>query len=398
MSAGLDRTSKPRIIMNLLGNSLLQLPSRLALAGASLLLLAAVPSVGGVEVLTNGTLDATSPTTQINPGPTGWVIEASKTDSGEFNDGADSEPWCNVADEGGSGVFFKPFQGKVDTGDLLSVFLYQDNPATPGTKYTLSGYAAAEINYSGLQSTNQPAPQTLFIVEFLDGGGSVIASNSLDLIAVGLPTGGPTSMTGFTMPEVTAPPNAATVRAGAGIFNVYSTSGQQSFFVDAFSLDAGVSATAPAIDVHPVDVNVAPGGTASFTVHLVDATGVTYQWQHARTNLVNGGNISGATTSTLTVANASDADVGAYRVVVTNNGGATSSNEASLATLGVSLSPVILLAGKVGDTYRIDYATSLAPTTWIPLSTNKLTSTPQPFVDLKWLQSQARFYQVVRVP
>lgn len=76
--------------------------------------------------------------------------------------------------------------------------------------------------------------------------------------------------------------------------------------------------------------------------------------------------------NTLTVSNASDADIGKYRVLVTNSSGALFSAEANLATVGIEFSPVIQLVGKIGDNYRIDYATSVAPTTWIPLSTNKL--------------------------
>jgi len=47
-----------------------------------------------------------------------------------------------------------------------------------------------------------------------------------------------------------------------------------------------------------------------------------YQWQKNGTNLVNGGNLSGATNSTLTIANLSDADAAIYSAVV---GDATSS-------------------------------------------------------------------------
>lgn len=365
----------------------------------SALLLAGSLSVAqALEVLNNGTLDVTSVSSQANATPTGWVVEATKTTSGEFTDGASSEPWCNVADPGGFGLFMKPFQGNQGSGDLLNVFFYQDNPAAPGTKFTFSGYAAAEANYSGLKTDNDPPSQTLFIVEFLDAGGSVLSSNSLDLVTAGLPAGGPSSMAEFIMPEVTAPPLTATVRSGAAIFNVYSTTGAQSFFVDAFSLDAAVSAGAPVIDTQPVDVSVAPGGTAKFSVRVGNPTGATYQWQRARANLSNGGNIAGATSDSLTVSNVSAAELGSYRVLVTNPSGSVISSEVSLTSVGISFSPVILINGKVGDTYRIDYATSLAPTTWIPLSTNKLTTAPQPFVDLNWLQSQARYYQAVRVP
>jgi hypothetical protein len=52
-------------------------------------------------------------------------------------------------------------------------------------------------------------------------------------------------------------------------------------------------------------------------------------------------------------------------------------------------------AGKIGDTYRVDYATSLAPTTWIPLSTNLLTTSPQLVLDASSPGDKSRFYQAV---
>lgn len=374
-------------------------PSPIRILAGVLVSLALSPDTRAIEVLSNGTLDAVSVSMQNNPTPDGWIVASSKTESGEFGDGASSEPWCNVADPGGYGLFFKPFQGNVGSGDLLSVFLYQDNPSAPGTKYVFSGYAAAEANYSGLTATNEPSPQTLFLVQFLDGAGTVISSNALDLVSAGLPTGGPSTMALFQMPELTAPANTATVRAGAAMLNVYSTSGQQSFFVDAFSLDAATAGDAPVLETEPEDASVAPGARATFTVKVASpAVGVTYQWQHLRANLTDGGNIAGATTPTLTIANVSPAEVGRYRVLVRNNAGAVFSREVSLSTLAVTWSPVVWIAGRVGDTYRIDYATSLAPTTWLPLSTNKLVTTPQSFVDGDWQQSQARYYRTVFVP
>ncbi len=122
---------------------------------------------------------------RFNPCPIGWVVYAAKSISnpyGDFMDGGDSETWCNVSppsDPNGYGFFFKPFQGTPGPpADLLSVYLYQDNPATPGTKFTLSGYAACEANYSGLITTNNPPSATLFVVEFLDNSGNIIQSNA----------------------------------------------------------------------------------------------------------------------------------------------------------------------------------------------------------------------------
>ena len=352
--------------------------------------------VGQANDLVNGNLDTTAVGPQVNASPTGWSVDAIKAVSGPFADGCDSEPWCNVLEDGGYGLFFKPFQGAVD--DPLSVFFYQDLPAAAGTKYTLSGYAAAEANFCGFSNTNTPPPAAEFVIEFLDAAQNVIASNVLDLVAAGLPNTGPGSMTLFTTPQVTAPANTATVRAGAYLLNAYSTSGSQSFFVDAFDLESEALAGAPSITQQPSSTTVSPGGSATFSVSISAPTGASYQWQLNSTDLSNGSNISGATTSTLTITNASASDVGRYRVRITNAQGSVLSNEAALALTAISFYPVISITGKIGDTYRVDYTPSVEPTAWTPLSTNKLTISPQMVIDSSSPMSNTRFYRAVLVP
>ncbi|HRT59152.1 MAG TPA: immunoglobulin domain-containing protein [Candidatus Paceibacterota bacterium] len=345
--------------------------------------------------LINGKLDTIAVGPQNNPTPTGWTVEATKAISGTHYDGCSSEPWCNVLDIGGYGLFFKPFQGSI--GDEITVHFYQDNPASPGTKYTLSGYAAGEANYCGFFTTNSPPPQTLFVIQFLDAGNSVIASNGFDLVAAGLPSSGPGSMQSFlfTTPQVTAPPNAAVVRVGASMINAYSTSGAQSFFVDAFELLSEAPPGAPVITNQPKHTTVSAGATAVFTVGVSNPAGVSYQWQFNGANLSDGGKISGANTATLTVTDVSASEVGRYRVRLTNAGGSVLSSEATLAIVGINFYPVISITGKIGDTYRVDYSTALEPATWIPLSTNVLTSSPQLILDATSPGDNTRFYRAV---
>lgn len=356
-------------------------------------------AVMGANILYNGDLDilgAAGANGQVNPGPDGWNITAFKTISGPNTDGADSESWCNVQQPGGYGVFFKPFQGSTNlVDDLLTVYFYQDNPATPGTKYTLSGYAAGEANYCGFIPRTPPV-QTLFVVEFLDSSSTVIQSNALDLITAGLPNGGPASMAQFTMPQVTAPANTATVRAGAFMINAYSTSGSQSFFVDAFDLESVAPPGSPVITNQPVAVTASLGGTATFSVGVSNTAGVSYQWQKDTKNVSNSpGHISGATSQTLTITGVGTNDIGHYRVVVSNADGTVYSQTVPLAITGINFYPVVLVSGNIGDTYRVDYATALAPTTWIPLSTNTLTTSPQLFLDSGSPGSNTRFYRAV---
>jgi hypothetical protein len=353
--------------------------------------------VAHANLLFNGNLDEISISSQINASPTGWTIDGSKTISGAFFDGADSETFCNVADTGGYGLFFKPFQGNLSAGDLLTVKFYQDNPATPNTKFTLSFYAAGEANYCGFFPTNTPAPKTWAVIEFLDSTGTVLATNNFDLVAAGLPNGGPGSMSSFlyTTPQVTAPAKTVTVRAGCTIANVYGTSNPQNFFIDVMDLESTAPPGSPIITNQPVQTSVPAGSNATFTVGVSNPSGVTYQWQYFNTNLINGGHVSGATSQTLTITGASPSDAGHYRVLVSNSAGSVYSSDATLTLVNINLFPVVLLSGKIGDTYRVDYATSVAPTTWIPLSTNVLTASPELVVDTTSPRSNTRFYRAV---
>lgn len=69
---------------------------------------------------------------------------------------------------------------------------------------------------------------------------------------------------------------------------------------------------------------MSPGGTATFTVTATGTAPITYQWQK---NTVN---IEGATSSSYSIEDASEANEGLYRCVVTNVAGSVNSNEAQL--------------------------------------------------------------------
>ncbi len=95
----------------------------------------------------------------------------------------------------------------------------------------------------------------------------------------------------------------------------------------------------PAIVNQPVNLGVAPGGTARFGVGAF-GTALTYQWFKDASPLSDGGDISGATTAVLTIANADLSDDADYTVQVT--GGTPSSTVTSTsAHLYVLGTPVV---------------------------------------------------------
>ena len=93
----------------------------------------------------------------------------------------------------------------------------------------------------------------------------------------------------------------------------------------------------PVITVQPQSQTNNAGATVTFLVSATGLNPMAYQWQKNGTNLVNGGNISGATTSTLTITSISDSDAASYAVIINSYSSVTTSN----ATLTVIDPPVI---------------------------------------------------------
>ncbi|HEY9048158.1 MAG TPA: PQQ-dependent sugar dehydrogenase [Ohtaekwangia sp.] len=91
---------------------------------------------------------------------------------------------------------------------------------------------------------------------------------------------------------------------------------------------------APVIVNHPAGKTVTAGDPVSFTVSASGATPFTYQWQK------NNANISGATSSTYTIAATVQGDAGNYRCIVTNANGTATSNNAVLTVLPFNAKPV----------------------------------------------------------
>jgi len=88
----------------------------------------------------------------------------------------------------------------------------------------------------------------------------------------------------------------------------------------------------PVILYNPSNQTNIVGTTASFSVSA-DGTGpLVYQWCRNGTNLVNGGNVSGATTPTLTLTGVSQSDAANYSAIVSGFGSVTSA-PASLSLL-----------------------------------------------------------------
>lgn len=80
---------------------------------------------------------------------------------------------------------------------------------------------------------------------------------------------------------------------------------------------------------HPAHFSVVEGGNATFSV-LAEGGNLSYQWEKNGTALIDGGKISGSTTSLLSITGVAEADEGAYRCVITGSCGPINSNPANL--------------------------------------------------------------------
>ncbi len=101
---------------------------------------------------------------------------------------------------------------------------------------------------------------------------------------------------------------------------------------------------------------VHPGETAEFRVESPVAT--SYQWYKGGVALVNGGDISGATSPTLKIANAETADAGSYHCAATGAGETLNSR---VRQLWVDASPQLVqldLEGNVSDSVNMNHGTA----------------------------------------
>jgi M6 family metalloprotease-like protein len=93
----------------------------------------------------------------------------------------------------------------------------------------------------------------------------------------------------------------------------------------------GLVTAPPVILQQPANQTVETGGAASFSVAVTGSSPLFYQWR------CNGGNLTAATNATLALTNVTSAQAGQYSVVVTNAYGSTTSSNASLTMVPVTV-------------------------------------------------------------
>ena len=162
----------------------------------------------------------------------------------------------------------------------------------------------------------------------------------------------------------------------------------------------------PTLSVQPRSQTVAAGAPVSLTVVAVGNPAPSYQWQWNGANLVNGGNVSGATSATLGINNFTEANAGVYRVMVQNALGTTTSEEAILrlnaplrvASYGFAAdgSFTIEIAGEAGNNYEVQVSSDFS--SWQSLGTNFAAYGYVTFSEPASTNAPNRFYRLRLIP
>ena len=165
-----------------------------------------------------------------------------------------------------------------------------------------------------------------------------------------------------------------------------------------------IVADAPAITVQPTNQSVVASNNTQFSATVTGATPLAYQWRQNGTNLVNGGNISGATTNTLTIASVASNNAGNYTLVATNTYGAVTSTVATLtvllpptitAVLATGAAVTLQFTGGYGSTYVLEGTTNIPSGGWQPVVTNTVDATGEwQFTDTEVTNYSQRFFRL----
>jgi hypothetical protein len=185
--------------------------------------------------------------------------------------------------------------------------------------------------------------------------GTQMGAPTINPISANVGAGGNANITvNFTAP---ATPGAYTV-------TLQMNNSAGAFFGQQAALNINVVSPGPTISPQPQGQTVNPGANATFTIGATGSGPLTYHWRKENVNLVNGGKISGATNTSLTISNVQQTEVGNYSVTVSDANGTTTSASAALAVNTVVAFDETFESGSLSNwTVAISSATTGA-TSW----------------------------------
>jgi autotransporter-associated beta strand protein len=258
---------------------------------------------------------------------------------------------CQISSNGTTRITTRPVQNGANTTSGNQELVANGNGT--GSYVNPVGATIATTPAPGSAFTLVPDGQyTLYMRITLSAPGTLTISNS---IYSGSGTGG--TRVFFQTNAVAT--GATFLTAGfdglaIGVYSKSAVSGNGTMDITSIAV-SGVSTivtTPPTITSQPVPVIVPSGGSCQF---VVAATGfnVTYQWYRNGVSLSNGGNISGATSDTLTISPAGAGDVfsgaNGYYVIATGTGPFSTNSITNSLTLGTASSLIWSGSGNVWD-------------------------------------------------
>jgi hypothetical protein len=156
-----------------------------------------------------------------------------------------------------------------------------------------------------------------------------------------------------------------------------------------------VVAAPPGITSPPTGQSFALGGGVTLSVTAGGTGPFSYQWQF------NGVNLPGANGPSLSLTNLTATNAGAYRVIISNAVGTVTSDAVGVYCFGdLRFYAGTILAGPVGQEFRVDYAdvVTVGTTNWLTLTNVILPSSPFLVVDPTSPGRTQRYYRAVPVP
>jgi uncharacterized repeat protein (TIGR03803 family) len=191
-----------------------------------------------------------------------------------------------------------------------------------------------KLNINGpLQITGQPADQPTYIggnaIFTVATSGSSPVNYQWQQDGINLADGGNISGSATATLRITN-----VTLADAALYSVIVNNSFNSLESDEAVLE--VIYSPPHITMQPLSLTRVAGTTATFSVNALGDQPLSYQWQKNGTNLTDSGNISGSSTSTLTLVFLALADDGDYSVIVSNSIHTVSSDKATLTVVPVA--------------------------------------------------------------
>jgi Pro-kumamolisin, activation domain/Bacterial surface protein, Ig-like domain/Immunoglobulin domain/Immunoglobulin I-set domain/Bacterial Ig-like domain (group 3)/Bacterial Ig domain len=203
---------------------------------------------------------------------------------------------------------------------------------TPNGTNLINALAPLAAPYFIAQPSSQTATNGDHISFSVSAGGQLPLAYQWLFNGTNLPDGG--NVSGATSNTLTLAP---VTLADAGSYRVVVTNNYGSVTSGMASLTVVFP---PSFTTQPTNLTLAAGSNAVFSATLNGASPLAFHWWQNGTSLVNGGNISGATSNVLTLAPVTLANAGNYSLVATNIYGSATS---SIATLTVTQPPAITI-------------------------------------------------------